>query len=368
MTNFSELLVSGYTEKGYGEGPGMARFSLLADASVGECLVEGAAVSNPSFIAAGHDVVLAVEELAKGNVVALDPHSFQVLGRVGSGGADTCHVAAVGDEAWAANYSSGDVAVVSMSELLHGPEGQAPVLLSHPGSGPVVDRQSKSHAHQVTATPWGTVLVSDLGADRVDEYSASSRVRLGSAELPPGSGPRHVAIKGDFLLVAGELDGHLHVLQRNPVADADDVSASLDAGRYFWHWLFKVPLAESVDQLTSVPEFAPSHIQLSADGNKLYAAVRGPNTMVVLDVRGLNTPSVTAQPPTAPHVLQEVSCGGNWPRHFALSSETGGNNKIYVANQRSNNVAVLELDESGLLGTAPVQSIDFGSPTCLLLR
>lgn len=371
MTNRSELLVSGYTEKGYGEGPGMARFPLLPDGTAGECLVEGAAVFNPSFMAAGGNVLLAVEELAKGNVVALDPHSFEVLGRVPSGGADSCHVAAVGDAAWAANYSSGDVVVVPMAALLGGVGAEspkAPELMSHPGSGPVVGRQSQSHAHQVTATPWGTVLVSDLGADRVDEYSASSHVRLGSAELPPGTGPRHVAIKGDFLLVAGELDGHLHVLQRTPVTDVEDAPASLDAGRYFWHWLFKVPLAESAEEITSVPEFFPSHIQLSADGNKLYAAVRGPNTLVVLDVRGLNAPTLTDQAPTAPHVLQQVSCGGNWPRHFALAEPEHVGGKIYVANQRSNNVAVLELDESGLLGTAPVQSIDFGSPTCLLLN
>lgn len=376
----SELKVSGYTEKGYGAGPGMARYRLLADGSVGECLLEGAAVSNPSFMAAGHDALFAVEELPSGNVVALDPHTFDVLGRVPSGGSDSCHVAVVGDAVWAANYSSGNVVVVPVAALLDGTASDvqggpgllaAPELLSHPGRGPVVDRQSESHAHQVTATGWGTVLVSDLGADRVDEYSATSRDRLGSANLPPGTGPRHVALKGDFLLVAGELDGHLHVLQRTPATEADDASASLDAGRYFWHWLFKVPLAESAHKAASAPDFHPSHIQLSVDGSKLYAAVRGTNTVVVLDVSSLRssvgTTGDSGGGPSVPRFLAEVSSGGSWPRHFALAESGRGAGKLYVANQLSNTICVFDLDDNGLPGTEPVQRVEFGSPACILV-
>ena len=60
------------------------------------------------------------------------------------------------------------------------------------------------------------MLVADLGADRVDEYAvegtgADARLTLrASAQLPPGTGPRHMALKGHDLLVVGELDGHLH--------------------------------------------------------------------------------------------------------------------------------------------------------------
>ncbi len=359
-----ELIVSGYTEDGYGAGPGLARFELLADGSVGECLMEGSSVANPSFMAAGQDYLLAVEELAHGSVVALDPQTLEVIGRTPSGGADSCHVAIVGDTAWVANYSSGTAAVVKLTDLLAGTAPEAPELLSHPGSGPVADRQGESHAHQATATQWGTVLVSDLGADRVDEYSAASRVRLGSAELPPGTGPRHVALKGGFLLVAGELDGHLHVLQRTPVADPADGAAGIEAGGYFWHWLFKVPLAESAESVSAVPEFFPSHIELSADGSKLYAAVRGVNTLVVLDVSTLRQADAS---PEAPRFLCGVPSGGNWPRHFALSEPESGSGKIFVANQLSNDIAVFDLDRHGLPGEGPVQRVDFGSPACILL-
>ncbi|MCQ9163454.1 beta-propeller fold lactonase family protein [Arthrobacter sp. STN4] len=348
--NASQIIVSGYTREPYGGGPGVGRFSLEPDGTVGRQLAVGGAV-NPSFIAPGGGALLAVEELPEGRIAALDPETLELRGRVASGGADPCHLALIGPDVWAANYSSGTASVTPLAAVLGSTTPEPPELLSHPGTGPVADRQGGSHAHQVTATPWGTVLVSDLGADRVDEYSAASRVRLGSAELPPGTGPRHVAIAGEFLLVAGELDGHLHVLRR---ADVDPGGADPhDGAGRFWKWLLRVPLSAGPDGGTAGS--APSHIQLSGDGTRLYAAVRGADTVVVLDVSGLDA----GRPPA---VLRRVPCGGRWPRHFAL-----GNNRLYVANQRSNTVAVFALDGDGLPGAEPVQTVGFGSPTCIVL-
>ncbi|MBP2411379.1 6-phosphogluconolactonase [Arthrobacter stackebrandtii] len=352
----ASIIVSGYTEEGYGSGPGMVRFAMAADGLLGEKLATASAVLNPSFVADGGTVVLAVEESGSGSVVALDPDSLAVEGRAASG-ADSCHVALVGADVWAANYTDGTASITPLAALLGGAAPQEPETVSHPGSGPVADRQGESHAHQVTATTWGTVLVADLGSDRVDEYSASSRVRLGSAELPPGTGPRHVALKDGFMLVAGELDGHLHVLQR----------AGLDGGT-FWHWLFKVPLAESSGAVAAAEQFYPSHIQLSDDGTLLYSAVRGPNTLVVLDVSGLNVSEGADTAPTPPRFVAEVPSGGNWPRHFALSAAGGDNGMLYVANQLSSDVTVFELDQNGIPGAAPVQTIEFGSPACILIR
>lgn len=358
------IVVSGYTQEGYGAGPGMARFQLSNSGLVGERSAENTTLQNPSFMADGGDVILVTAELPQGRLIAVDRKSLAVVGHGPSGGADTCHVTLVSDAVWAANYSSGTAAVVPLASLLDGATAELPELLSHPGSGPVKERQGESHAHQVVASAWGTVLVPDLGADRVDEYSADSLVRLRSAELPPGTGPRHMALKGDFLLVAGELDGHVHVLQR---------TARDPEGEHYWHWLFKAPLAKDASMIETAPEFFPSHIELSADGNKLYAAVRGVNTLVVLDVSHLPADALTDMAPTPPVVLQEVPTGGNWPRHFALSTSvsTSGNSsrndKIYIANQLSNSVDVFELDAAGLLGAEPVQSVEFGSPACILL-
>lgn len=360
MPASKQLLISGYTEDGYGAGPGLQRFSLTPDGLIGESLTQSSGVVNPSFIAHGAQALLAVEERANGSVVALDPESLAVLARASSGGADPCHILYREGEVWGANYSSGNAFLTSLSALLASTTSttsttpEPPVMFSHPGSGPVAGRQDESHAHQVSATPWETVMVTDLGADRVDEYALQSGQYslLGSAELPPGTGPRHIAFKGDFLLVAGELDGYLHVLRRTETASL---------GGHSWKGLAKIPLAASAQAIELAEQFYPSHLQLSDDGSKLYAAVRGPNTLVVLDVSALGEL-------TPPVFLAEVSCAGNWPRHFALGQgKAVGQGKIYVANQLSNNVTVFELDADGLPGAEPVQTLDFGSPTCVLL-
>lgn len=355
MNATGHIFVSGYTQAPYGEGPGVARFLLAPDGTVGQRQAEGGGSVNPSFVTPGGGSLLAVEELPDGRITALDPETLEVRGRAPSGGADPCHLMLVGADVWAANYSSGTASVTPLARLLEGTTAPPPALLSHPGSGPVSGRQAGSHAHQVTATPWGTVLVSDLGADRVDEYSARTQVRLGSAELPPGTGPRHVAIKGVYLLVSGELDGYVHVLRRAEVAPG------AGAG-HFWKWLFRTPLARTAEEAAGAKDFAPSHIQLSVDGTKLYGAVRGPNTLVVLDVSGLDVSGLDGAAPTPPAFLVQIPCGGSWPRHFAL-----GNNKIFVANQYSDSVAVFELDGDGLPRAAPVQTLAFGSPTCVVL-
>ena len=371
------LLISGYTEEGYGAGVGIARFELLADGTVGEQQGQSTAVRNTSFVSAVGAFFLAVEELPQGNVVALDPLTLEVIGRAPTQGADPCHVTFIEPMVWAANYSSGDAAIMDLAGLLDASQapGWSPEhgaqLLSHPGSGPVVGRQGQSHAHQVIGTPWGSVLVTDLGADRVDEYALvdGSYALLGSAQLPPGTGPRHVVLKGDFMLVTGELDGHLHLLRRtlrDPEADGGN-------GDYFWLWLAKSVLAKSSQEQEKAEEFYPSHIELSDDGSKLYAAVRGPNTLVVMDVSGLDVPAHTDAAPTPPRFLHQISSAGNWPRHFVLGNNAAGNtaagpNKIYVANQLSNNVAVFDLDEQGLPGAQPVQLVAFGSPTCVVLK
>ncbi len=350
MNTTGHVIVSGYTKAPYGAGPGVVRFSLEPGGAVGEHTGHGTGAVNPSFMVAGGGGLLAVEEQADGRIAALDPETLDVIARAPSGGGDPCHLMLLDGDIWAANYASGTASVTPLASLRGGATPVPPVLVSHPGSGPVAERQDASHAHQVTATPWGTVLVSDLGADRVDEYSAGSRVRLGSAELPPGTGPRHVAIKGQCLLVAGELDGHVHLLRRTALDPAGG-----EGHGHFWRWLSKVPLAPTAQDVADAAEFFPSHLQLSGDGTRLYAAVRGPNTLVVLDVSGL-------EQGLAPVFLARISSGGAWPRHFAV-----GGHMMYVANQRSNSVTVFALDRDGLPGPEPVQTLDFGSPTCVLL-
>ncbi len=322
------LLVGSYTDPG--SGAGVSLFP-MDDGGLPDPVATrtSAGVRNPSFLADAGDVLYAVEEVSDGQLVALDPTTLAILWRVPTGGADPCHVVAEHDRVFVANYSSGTAVILS-------PDGADPVLLANPGSGPVPGRQDDSHAHQATVTPWGTLLVSDLGADRVDEYAIDTARLLDSARLPPGTGPRHVALQGDFLLVAGELDSNLHVLRRE----------TGPAGEGTWHWLHRVPLASAGS--------LPSHVELS--GSRLYASVRGADTIVTLDVSGL----AAGEPPRR---LGSVPCGGAWPRHFAVAQ-----GRILVANERSHTVSILALDADGVPGPEPVHRLSVGSPTCVVLR
>ena len=355
QTTGRTLFIGSYTEQDYlqpGAAPGTGISAVSTDDGGLPLSVLAASrgVRNPSFLTVAGGVVYAVEELAEGAVVALDAAALTMLDRTSTGGSDPCDVLAAGPGLLAANYSSGTVAVIPARG---GALEAAVQLVGHPGRGPVPDRQESSHAHQCRATDWGTILVADLGADRVDEYSVGDDgrlARLTSAQLPPGTGPRHMALQGQELLVVGELDGALHHFHR-----AD--------GR--WQWICAVPVFDEDNPALSVGNgVQPSHIQLTADGRRLYVGVRGRNSIAVLDVAGL----VSGE---RPRLMTEIGCGGEHPRHFQLVEDAaqGGSHpggRLYVANLGSDRVSVFGLGPDGLPQPEPVRQFGINSPTCVI--
>jgi 6-phosphogluconolactonase len=359
------LIVGSYTEAGSVEPPvpaaanrpgmpsGVSVLELASDGTISGVLRSSTGVRNPSFVAARDSHVYAVQELDQGRVSILDAETLAVSSSASSGGAHPCHLVPVADTLLVANYSSGTVAVLPVRNG----QVQDPVQVTgNPGSGPNPERQESSHAHQVLPTPAGTVLVSDLGADRVDEYGINddgTLTHIDAAQLPQGAGPRHLALAGNGadLLVAGELDGQLHWFHQ---------------GGEGWSWQAVVPLS-SPDWTPAAPGehvVQPSHVELSADGTLLYAAVRGRNSLLVFDVAGLADG-------VAPRLLSESDCGGNWPRHFAVAGNGkagDGHGLLYVANERSHHLSVFALDAAGLPEAVPVQQFPLQAPTCVVLR
>ncbi|MGW9551291.1 lactonase family protein [Citricoccus zhacaiensis] len=275
--------------------------------------------------------------------------------RVPTGGANTCHADLSPSGTWlaAASYDSGTLTVAPVLE--DGLLGQPVAVQAPPGSGPVASRQQSPHLHFVLFLDDDRLLVTDLGADRLLEYSVQDIVRnaAGAAPgnaagvvesdctparthlLPAGTGPRHLAllpplpqagIQGRHLAVVGELDSRLHVLD-------------LDATAGGFHEVAIVPTHGQDQDPGSAQDNLPSHLVVSPDGALIYVANRGRDTIGV--IRRAETPELIA----------EVPCGGDWPRHIALG-HPGGAPTLLVALERADAVVGLPLDADGIPGDA----------------
>ncbi|MFC3995285.1 lactonase family protein [Nocardiopsis sediminis] len=340
------LWIGTYTRGSVPAGSGAGVHRVLLDTRTGE-LSGGApaiAVEGASFLAAHprSGLVYAVSEVDEGRVTALSVGPDGVPAAVGSaptGGGSPCHVAVhpAGGHIVTANYADGAVGVHRLDAA--GAPG-APQVLTHSGSGPRADRQEGPHAHSTAVAPGGAhLLIADLGTDELRGHAfdpgAADPAGPGftAARLAPGTGPRHVAVHpSGHVYVAGELDARVHVLRWDrPTATAAAV-AGVPAG------------AEDGD--------FPSEIALSADGERLYVANRGSDTIAVFAV----TDGGAALRP-----LGHVPAGGAWPRHFALVGDF-----IVVAAQHEGVLAVLRTDPEGGLPTDTGHRLPVPDPACVL--
>jgi 6-phosphogluconolactonase (cycloisomerase 2 family) len=339
------LYLGCYTASSGGNGRGV---SVLERSAPGQPwqTVQVAPVDDPSWVALTEGEVHAASETTAGRVV-----SFTISGGdlvpasiAASGGTAPCHIEL--DPASGAlvvtNYTAGTFGVLSADGL--DPARVARVLplpgLRAPGHVP--DRQEGPHAHSSTPTPWGTVLISDLGADRLYEVQIDpttvepSFVRAHA--MPAGSGPRHFAWLGERLLVTGELDGRVHVLDR-----VDE----------------KLVLAQSVEAYDRSTTLSSGEVLLShivVDGDRVYVAVRGRDSIVML----------TVSPEGALSLAAEVPCGGRWPRHFAIVDSGDAGRELVVANQLSDSLTILPLDPTTGAPGSVSATLSTGTPSCVV--
>ena len=97
-----------------------------------------------------------------------------------------------------ANYETGNLCVLPIQK--DGSLGEATDTVQFAGSGPNPERQEGPHAHMVLPSPdGGFILAVDLGTDRLMAFRLDrERGTLSPADppwtqLPPGTGPRHLA-------------------------------------------------------------------------------------------------------------------------------------------------------------------------------
>lgn len=178
------------------------------------------------------------------------------------------------------------------------------------------DPARESHAHAAAFLPDGRIATTDLGFDlvRIWRPRAEGLVLDHEIALPMGTGPRHMVVHpSGHLHVVTEYSCEVFTLAPGPDGTWAVVSSALSS-----------PIAEvGVD--------FPAELVRTRDGQFLYTALRGSNTIAALRVRGAGE----SLEPTA-----LADSGVDWPRHHLVHE-----GKLLVAGQRSDTISLLDLDE-----------------------
>jgi 6-phosphogluconolactonase len=263
--------------------------------------------------------------------------AFEHIDTQTSDGIGPCHICLdqMGRLAIVSNYYDGRVSVYRV--LSDGKLEQTQVI-QHYGSSIHPERQTGPHAHSALFTPNNrSVLVADLGKDEVVYYEVDfeqgSLAMRQSVKMKPGAGPRHFVFhpNGKTLYVANELNSTVSV--------CEFVNG-------------KIRLAQTLSTLPpNAPHNQVADIHFNETTNRLFVSNRGHNSITVFDVA--NDGELKR--------LGVSSCGGNWPRNFAVSPD---GDFVVVANQMSDSVDVLPILPNGELGDVRV-SHRFTKPACV---
>lgn len=297
--------------------------------------VSATPAENPSYLLV-HPSLPVVYGLSERTPTHVTAHRIEADGsltqisRLATGGDGGCHLGMGPDDRHVvvAHYGVGSVSSLSIAD--DGALIEVTGRLALTGSGPDPERQDGPHAH-MAVTVGAEVLVPDLGTDRIHRLRLSPEGEITAGEplvTPPGSGPRHLVVTGEHLVLACELSAELWLARR----DGDG-----------WREIGTVPSTRS----TSGPRVYPSAIV--ADGDRVIVANRGCDTFAtfVLD-RSADTLNLIDETPT----------GGDWPRDLTVHD-----GQVWIANERSYDVAVFAAEGDGW---RPDHRFACPSPGCIV--
>ena len=308
----------------------------------------GAVVSTPSpswlaqhptldVVYAALEADAAVQAFARTGDSALTP-----LGSPVAVGQDVCHLAVApgGTSLVASCYGDGrvvrigldsegrlvpakpDAAAALRTALFGGDVDPDAPAATPPGDGiaavdpHAADGDRVSHAHAAVYLPDGRVATTDLGFDlvRIWRQRGDGLALDHEVVLPLGTGPRHMVMHPS---------GHLHVVTEYS-CEVFTLAAAADGTWSVVSSTLSSPIAQ-------VGTDFPAELARTRDGQFLYTALRGSNTIAALRVRG------------GGEALESVALadsGVDWPRHHLVHE-----GKLLVAGQRSDTITLLDLDE-----------------------
>ncbi len=268
------------------------------------------------------------------------------INAVTSGGTGTCFVGVdpSGRTLLAANYTGGSAASFHI-----GPDGRLSKAVSefhYTGHGPNADRQEAPHVHRAITSPSGKyALFCDLGLDMIHGYklnAATGKLTGGETpawRAPAGSGPRALRFHPN---------GHLAYCVTEMGASVVVLAWDEASGKF-----------TTLQVVSLTPEgftgrAQASDIVIEQEGRFAYAACRFYDKLATFRI-DQNTGKLT--------LLARSTCGGKVPRDLTLDPS---GRWLLVANQDSDNIAVIARDElSGQLSDT-AKMIPLVKPQCLV--
>ncbi|WP_215904619.1 beta-propeller fold lactonase family protein [Parasphaerochaeta coccoides] len=304
---------------------------------------------NPSYIAVDRkkNIVYAVNEIftppLMGSVsafhVSTSLHLEQDVVFTHQGGC-ACHVSLSPDhdELWCCQYLAGTVTGIGLDEkgmpvsVLH--------TIVHEGSGQDSERQASPHPHCALPDPRGGGLyVADLGTDCLYRYNVKTWASPEVFRLPPGTGPRHLAVSQDgrFLYLVSELSNQLFTFIR----EKDSL-----------HLIDTRELCPECPDASG--ETYAAGIFLAFGGRRLYVSLRGADEILIYDV---DASSGCAR------LLQRHESGGAWPRSFSVDDR---NLLLLAAHQKSHDITAWRLTQDGLFMEGEPVRISSPGAVCIV--
>lgn len=319
---------------------------------------------NPSFFALhpALDVIYGVAETARSDAkqgaalaayqfdgAAYARGEFSPLKRISLepvNGDGPCHVAIDRDGKWAvvSNYSSGSVSLFPIqADGSLQPESHA---ISHQGSGPNASRQQGAHAHCAMFDPSNRyVMVADLGVDRVMIYQIDPNKRQlvpgpqPFLELPPGSGPRHLAFhpSGAFVFIINELAMTMTAASWN--AETGQMAI--------------INTESTIPEGKAVPGGSTAEVLVHPTGRFVYGSNRGPNTIALFTID-----------PNSGRIrrIENFDTLGKIPRNFRIAP---GGGFLLAENQESNSIFSFRIDTGTGFLKPTGYSISTVKPACI---
>lgn len=350
MAQTADLYIGTYTN---GASKGIYHYRFNIQSGQFDFLESTGDIQNPSFLKISTDrkTLYSVAELDSfhgekgGGVVAFNIEADGKLNKINqqsTHGGSPCHIgiAPNGSTVVVSNYGGGNLSVFNANQK----DGIFPAqqIIQHEGTGFDSQRQPAPRAHSSQFNKKGNLLfAADLGLDKLFIYQKTKDntfvpFNQPFVALPGGAGPRHFAFtkKQDFIYVINELNSTISVIKKtkNGFSRIQDIST----------------LPDGFDEVSYCAD-----IHISDDERFVYGSNRGHNSMAIFE-RNMQDGTL--------RLLATEPVRGNWPRNFALAP---GGKFMLVANQKTDNITVFEIDQqTGLLQFTGTE-IKIPSPVCL---